>query len=74
MTIDTIELRKIQYAQELVAYTMRQWTLTQESLERKRSSTTNGVASHTQNSNPRSGCQTRDGVGTVQCAPGHAEP
>ena len=38
MTIDTVELRKIQYAQELAAYTMRQWMLTRDSPDPKHGS------------------------------------
>jgi len=70
MTIDVIELRKIQYAQELAAYTMRQWMLVREEAadtERKRdfapaSATTS--TSHTQSSQPSTDYQTRDGIDT----------
>ena len=65
MTIDTVELRKIQYAQELAAYTMRQWMLMREEPEPKHSSvpaSTSGPTSSTQNSATSSGRQTRDDV------------
>ncbi|KAH9996607.1 hypothetical protein BJV77DRAFT_1065819 [Russula vinacea] len=77
MTIDTVELRKIQYAQELAAYTMRQWMLMREEPEPKHSSvpaSTSGPTSSTQNSATSSGRQTRDDVKTVQRTPTHAEP
>jgi len=74
MTIDVIELRKIQYAQELAAYTMRQWMLVREEAadtERKRdfapaSATTS--TSHTQSSQPSTDYQTRDGIDTARCS------
>ena len=65
MTIDAIELRKVQYAQELAAYTMRQWMLMREDLERKRTgdfdpASANEPVSPVQNSHTRAGRQTRD--------------
>jgi len=63
MTVDTIELRKIQYAQELAAYTMRQWMLMREDIERKQDfepASSNEPVSPTQNSHPRVGRRTRD--------------
>jgi len=68
MTIDAIELRKIQYAQELAAYTMRQWMLMREDIERKRGV---GPASANepvpQNSDPRASRRTRDDVNSSMC-------
>jgi hypothetical protein len=70
MTIDTIELRKIQYAQELAAYTMRQWMLVREDRERERSgginpTTANEQESPTRNSHPRAGRPTRDNANSM---------
>lgn len=65
MTIDAVELRKIQYAQELAAYTMRQWMLMREDIERKRGvepASANEPVPPTQNSNPRASRRTRDDV------------
>ena len=73
MTIDTIELRKIQYAQELAAYTMRQWMLMREDIERERgvepaSANEPVVSSPSQNSHPhpRAGRRTRDDVNSTR--------
>src|SRR6266705_196037 len=58
MTIDTVELRKIQYAQELAAYTMRQWMLTRDSPDPKHGSvpeSTSGPTSTAQSTAPSSG-------------------
>ena len=68
MTIDAIELRKIQYAQELAAYTMRQWMLMREDIERKRDfepPSANEPVSPTQNSHPRAGRRTRDDANSM---------
>jgi hypothetical protein len=68
MTVDTIELRKIQYAQELAAYTMRQWMLIREDRERKRSlhpASANEPESPSQNSHPRTGRPTRDDANSM---------
>lgn len=79
MTIDAVELRKIQYAQELAAYTMRQWMLMREDIERKRgvepaSANANEPVPPTQNSNPRASLRTRDDVNsTGQPAAAQAE-
>jgi hypothetical protein len=77
MTIDTVELRKIQYAQELAAYTMRQWMLMRDDPEPKHGSvpaSATGPTSSTQNPTTSSGRQTRDDANTVQRAPTHSEP
>jgi len=71
MTIDTVELRKIQYAQELAAYTMRQWMLMRD--DGSAPSSTGGPTASTQNSATSAGRQTRDDVNTVQRAPSHAK-
>ena len=71
MTIDTVELRKIQYAQELAAYTMRQWMLMRDDPEPKHSSapsSTGGPTASTQNSATSAGRQTRDDVNSI-CPP-----
>jgi hypothetical protein len=63
MTIDTVELRKIQYAQELAAYTMRQWMLTRDSPDPQHGSapeSTSGPTSAAQTTAPSSGRETRD--------------
>lgn len=62
MTVDSVEVRKIQYARELAAYTMRQWNLMREALERERSLEAS-TAQHTQNVRPRSRSQPQEGVG-----------
>lgn len=62
MTIDTVELRKIQYAQELAAYTMRQWMLTRDSPDPKHSDSTSGPTSAAQSTGPNSGRQTRGDI------------
>jgi hypothetical protein len=71
MTIDTVELRKIQYAQELAAYTMRQWMLTRDSPDPEHGSvpaeSTNGPTSAAQSAAPTSGRETRDGFS--KCPP-----
>ena len=59
MTVDSVEVRKIQYARELAAYTMRQWNIMREALERERSL----AASTAQTVRPRSRSQPQDGVG-----------
>jgi hypothetical protein len=67
MTINSIELRKMQYARELAAYTLRQWNLLCETLENKRSfaSPVDAPVSHAQqNSRTRSGPQVQDGTDT----------
>jgi hypothetical protein len=68
MTVDTTELRKIQYAQELAAYTMRQWMLMREDRERKRSfdpASANEPESPTQNLHPCTGRPTRDNANSM---------
>jgi hypothetical protein len=68
MTVDTTELRKIQYAQELAAYTMRQWMLVREDRERKRSfdpASANEPESPTQNLHPCTGRSTRDDANSM---------
>ena len=68
MTVDNIELRKIQYAQELAAYTLRQWMLTREDIERERGfepASANEPVSPTQNSRPRAGRRTRSDVNSM---------
>ncbi|KAI9512332.1 hypothetical protein F5148DRAFT_1279864 [Russula earlei] len=71
MTVDTIELRKMQYAQELAAHTMRQWMLVREALERKQGfapASADVVAiSRTQSPRPRSSRQTRDSSSISNC-------
>ena len=66
MTIDTVELRKIQYAQELAAYTMRQWMLVRDSPDPKHGSapgeSTSGPTSAAQTTAPGSGRQTRGDI------------
>src|SRR6266403_4997147 len=65
MTVDTVELRKIQYAQELAAYTMRQWMLMRDSPDPKHgtvSASTSGPTSATQTTAPSSGRETRDDI------------
>jgi hypothetical protein len=62
MTVDSVEVRKMQYARELAAYTMRQWNLMREALERERSLEASTVQ-HTQNVRPRSRSQPQEGVG-----------
>jgi hypothetical protein len=62
MTVDSVEVRKIQYARELAAYTMRQWNIMREALERERNLAASTVP-HTQNIRPRSRSQPQDGVG-----------
>lgn len=63
MTIDTVELRKIQYAQELAAYTMRQWMLMRDSPDPKHGSeSTSGPTSAAQTTAPSSGHQTRGDI------------
>jgi len=71
MTVDSVEVRKMQYARELAAYTMRQWNLMREALERERDLAESTV-SHTQNVRPRSRSQPQDGV-AAQRASAHAE-
>ena len=67
MTTDVIELRKIQYAQELAAYTMRQWMLVRDAVERDSergftpASATSTSTLRTQSSHPNTDHQTRDG-------------
>lgn len=68
MTIDTVELRKIQYAQELAAYTMRQWMLMRDDPEPKHGSTpssTGGPTASAQNSATSTGRQTRDDINSM---------
>ena len=65
MTIDTVELRKIQYAQELAAYTMRQWMLMRDSPDPKHGSvaeSTNGPTSAAQTTTPSSGRDIRGDI------------
>jgi hypothetical protein len=62
MTVDTVELRKIQYAQELAAYTMRQWTLMRDSPDPKHGESTSGPTSVAQTTAPSSGRETRDDI------------
>ena len=65
MTIDTVELRKIQYAQELAAYTMRQWMLTRDSPDPKHGSvpdSTSGPTPAAQTTAPSSGREARDDI------------
>jgi hypothetical protein len=65
MTIDTVELRKIQYAQELAAYTMRQWMLMRDDPESQQGSvpaSATSPTSSTQNSATSTGRLTRDNV------------
>lgn len=76
MTVDTVELRKIQYAQELAAYTMRQWTLMRDSPDPKHGSvpeSPSGPTSVAQTTAPSSGRETRDDI-TGQHAPTHTKP
>ncbi|KAF8272310.1 hypothetical protein EI94DRAFT_1826917 [Lactarius quietus] len=61
MTIDSVEVRKMQYARELAAYTMRQWNLMREALERERNLAASTVQ-HTQTVRPRSHSQPQEGV------------
>jgi hypothetical protein len=72
MTVDTVELRKIQYSQELAAYTMRQWMLMREDPDPKQHGTvptsTSGPTSTTQSTAPGSGRQTRDDIGRCPSA------
>lgn len=63
MTVDSVEVRKMQYARELAAYTMRQWNVMREALERERSLAASSVE-HAQNVRPRSRSQPQEGVGT----------
>ncbi|KAH8992053.1 hypothetical protein EDB92DRAFT_1945593 [Lactarius akahatsu] len=74
MTVDSVEIRKIQYARELAAYTMRQWNIMREALERERSLAASTV-SQTQSLRPRSRSQPQDGTSTLaqQCASAHTE-
>jgi hypothetical protein len=66
MTMDTVELRKIQYAQELAAYTMRQWMLLRDDPEPKHgSSPANGPTPSTQNTTSSSGRQARDDISSM---------
>ena len=65
MTIDTVELRKIQYAQELAAYTMRQWMLMRDDPEGQQGSvppSTTNPTSPAQNSATSTGRLMRDDV------------
>lgn len=62
MTVDSVEIRKMQYARELAAYTMRQWNIMREAVERERSLAASTVQ-HTQNLRPRSRSQPQDGTG-----------
>jgi hypothetical protein len=74
MTIDTVELRKIQYAQELAAYTMRQWMLTRDSPDPKHGSipgSTGGPTSAAQTTDPSSGRETRDDISRCPSADLH---
>ena len=71
MTIDTVELRKIQYAQELAAYTMRQWTLMHDSPDPKHGSVPESTSSPTsaaQTTAPSSGRDSRDDISTCPSA------
>jgi hypothetical protein len=70
MTIDSVEFRKMQYARELAAHTLRQWILLCEDLENNRSfsAPANAPVSHAQqNSRTHSGSQVQDGTGTCMC-------
>ena len=74
MTIDTVELRKIQYAQELAAYTMRQWTLMRDSPDPKHGpvpESTSGPTSAAQTTAPSSGRETRDNISRCPSADLH---
>lgn len=65
MTIDAVELRKIQYAQELAAYTMRQWMLMRDDPEAQQGAvpaSATSPTSPTQNSATSTGRLTRDDV------------
>ncbi len=66
MTVDSVEFRKIQYARELAAYTMRQWNLMRETLERERNLAASTVP-HTQDHRPRSRSQPQSGSGMCFC-------
>jgi hypothetical protein len=76
MTIDTVELRKIQYAQELAAYTMRQWMLTgtRDSPDPNHGSvpeSTSGPTPAAQTTAPSSGRGTRDDISRCMSADLH---
>ncbi|KAI0252645.1 hypothetical protein BJV78DRAFT_1281503 [Lactifluus subvellereus] len=68
MTIDSVEFRKMQYARELAAYTLRQWVLMCGAPENKRrfaTASANAPVSRPQpNSRTRSVSRVRDGTGT----------
>jgi len=77
MTIDTVELRKIQYSQELAAYTMRQWMLTHDSPHPNHGSvpgSTSGPTSAAQTTAPSSGRETRDNNTAQHAAATAAKP
>jgi hypothetical protein len=68
MTTDTVERQKIQYAQELAAYTLRQW---RDTLERKGDpdpASANDPVPHTQISHSHASRQTRDSRHSM-CSP-----
>ena len=70
MTIDSVELRKMQYTRELAAHTLRQWNLLREALENKRSFAASADASDAAmlraqpNSGTPTGSQVQDSTGT----------
>jgi hypothetical protein len=76
MTVDTVELRKIQYAQELAAYTMRQWMIMRDSPDPKPEhgsvpDSTSGPTSAAQTTAPSSGRETRDDISRCPSADLH---